>query len=86
MTTTISRPPLSGRLASNKVIAVLRAAHVSALAPVCEVLVDEGILGLEPILSTGMPTRLMLVLAPSSLSQTPNVPSNAARSSWSRRP
>jgi len=47
--TTISRPPLSERLSSSKVIAVLRASHVSALAPVCDVLVEEGILSLELI-------------------------------------
>ena len=52
MTTTISRPPLSDRLTSSKVIAVLRASHVSALAPVCDVLVEEGILGLELTLTT----------------------------------
>jgi 2-dehydro-3-deoxyphosphogluconate aldolase/(4S)-4-hydroxy-2-oxoglutarate aldolase len=52
VTTTISRPRLSGRLTSSKVIAVLRAAHVSALAPVCDVLVEEGILGLELTLTT----------------------------------
>jgi 2-dehydro-3-deoxyphosphogluconate aldolase / (4S)-4-hydroxy-2-oxoglutarate aldolase len=44
MTAKISRPPLSDRLSSSKVIAVLRASHVSALAPVCDVLVEEGIL------------------------------------------
>ena len=47
MTATISRPPLSDRLASTKVIAVLRASHASALAAVCDVLVEEGILSLE---------------------------------------
>jgi 2-dehydro-3-deoxyphosphogluconate aldolase / (4S)-4-hydroxy-2-oxoglutarate aldolase len=47
MIATISRPPLSDRLISSKVIAVLRASHVSALVPVCEVLVNEGILSLE---------------------------------------
>jgi 2-dehydro-3-deoxyphosphogluconate aldolase/(4S)-4-hydroxy-2-oxoglutarate aldolase len=52
MTATISRPPLSGRLATSKVIAVLRASHVSALAPVCDVLVEEGILSLELTLTT----------------------------------
>ena len=52
MTTTISRPPVSHRLISSKVIAVLRASHVSALAPVCDVLVDEGILSLELTLTT----------------------------------
>jgi 2-dehydro-3-deoxyphosphogluconate aldolase / (4S)-4-hydroxy-2-oxoglutarate aldolase len=52
VTTTISRPPLSGRLTSSKVIAVLRASHVSALAPVCDVLVEEGILSLELTLTT----------------------------------
>ena len=52
MTATISRPPLSDRLASSKVIAVLRAPHVAALAPVCDVLVEEGILGIELTLTT----------------------------------
>ena len=52
MTTTISRPPVSDRLVSSKVIAVLRASHVSALAPVCDVLVEEGILSLELTLTT----------------------------------
>jgi 2-dehydro-3-deoxyphosphogluconate aldolase / (4S)-4-hydroxy-2-oxoglutarate aldolase len=47
MIATISRPPLSDRLISSKVIAVLRASHVSTLVPVCEVLVNEGILSLE---------------------------------------
>jgi 2-dehydro-3-deoxyphosphogluconate aldolase/(4S)-4-hydroxy-2-oxoglutarate aldolase len=48
----ITRPPISDRLASSKVIAVLRASHVSALAPVCDVLVEEGILSLELTLTT----------------------------------
>ena len=52
MIATISRPPLSDRLVSSKVIAVLRASHVSALVPVCEVLVNEGILSLELTLTT----------------------------------
>jgi 2-dehydro-3-deoxyphosphogluconate aldolase/(4S)-4-hydroxy-2-oxoglutarate aldolase len=52
MTATISRPPLSERLMSSKVIAVLRASHVSALSPVCDVLVEEGILSLELTLTT----------------------------------
>ena len=52
MIATISRPPLSDRLASGKVIAVLRASHVSALTPVCDVLVEEGILSLELTLTT----------------------------------
>lgn len=52
MTPMISRPPLSERLTSSKVIAVLRASHVSALAPVCDVLVEEGILSLELTLTT----------------------------------
>jgi 2-dehydro-3-deoxyphosphogluconate aldolase / (4S)-4-hydroxy-2-oxoglutarate aldolase len=52
MTAMITRPPLSDRLTSSKVIAVLRAAHVSALAPVCDVLVEEGILSLELTLTT----------------------------------
>jgi len=49
---TISRPPLSDRLTTSKVIAVLRASHVSALAPVCDVLAEEGILSLELTLTT----------------------------------
>jgi len=49
---TISRPPLSERLTNSKVIAVLRASHVSALSPVCDVLVEEGILSLELTLTT----------------------------------
>jgi 2-dehydro-3-deoxyphosphogluconate aldolase/(4S)-4-hydroxy-2-oxoglutarate aldolase len=48
----LSRPPLSGRLIRSRVIAVLRAPHVSALAPVCDVLVEEGILSLELTLTT----------------------------------
>jgi 2-dehydro-3-deoxyphosphogluconate aldolase/(4S)-4-hydroxy-2-oxoglutarate aldolase len=52
MTAMISRPPLSERLTSSKVIAVLRAPHVAALAPVCDVLVEEGILSLELTLTT----------------------------------
>lgn len=52
MTAMINRPPLSGRLASSKVIAVLRASHVSALPSVCDVLVEEGILSLELTLTT----------------------------------
>src|SRR5215212_7273224 len=52
MTAMINRPPLSGRLASSKVIAVLRASHVSALTRVCDVLVEEGILSLELTLTT----------------------------------
>jgi len=52
MTTTLSRPPLSDRLVSSKVIAVLRAPQVSAVAPVCDVLAEEGILSLELTLTT----------------------------------
>jgi 2-dehydro-3-deoxyphosphogluconate aldolase / (4S)-4-hydroxy-2-oxoglutarate aldolase len=52
MTATISRPPLSDRLTTGKVIAVLRAPDVSALARVCDVLVEEGILSLELTLTT----------------------------------
>ena len=52
MTATISRPPVSDRLVSSKVIAVLRASHVSALVPVCDVFVEEGILSLELTLTT----------------------------------
>ena len=52
MTGNISRVPLSDRLTSSRVIAVLRAGHASALAPVCDVLVEEGILSLELTLTT----------------------------------
>jgi 2-dehydro-3-deoxyphosphogluconate aldolase / (4S)-4-hydroxy-2-oxoglutarate aldolase len=52
VTATIRRPPLSDRLTNSKVIAVLRASHVSALTPVCDVLVEEGILSLELTLTT----------------------------------
>lgn len=52
MTPMINRPSLGERLTSSKVIAVLRASHVSALAPVCDVLVEEGILSLELTLTT----------------------------------
>jgi len=52
MIATIRRPPLSDRLSNSKVIAVLRASHVSALGPVCDVLVEEGILSLELTLTT----------------------------------
>lgn len=52
MTARISRPPLSGRLTRSKVIAVLRASHVSTLPRVCDVLVEEGILSLELTLTT----------------------------------
>jgi 2-dehydro-3-deoxyphosphogluconate aldolase/(4S)-4-hydroxy-2-oxoglutarate aldolase len=52
MTATISRPPLSDRLTTSKVIAVLRASHVSVLGPVCDVLVEEGIVSLELTLTT----------------------------------
>lgn len=52
MNAAINRPPLSDRLSSSKVIAVMRAPHVSALTPVCDVLVEEGILSLELTLTT----------------------------------
>jgi 2-dehydro-3-deoxyphosphogluconate aldolase / (4S)-4-hydroxy-2-oxoglutarate aldolase len=52
MTATVNRPLLSERLAGSKVIAVLRTSQVSALAPVCDVLVEEGILSLELTLTT----------------------------------
>jgi 2-dehydro-3-deoxyphosphogluconate aldolase / (4S)-4-hydroxy-2-oxoglutarate aldolase len=52
MTATVNRPLLSERLASSKVIAVLRTSQVSAIAPVCDVLVEEGILSLELTLTT----------------------------------
>jgi 2-dehydro-3-deoxyphosphogluconate aldolase / (4S)-4-hydroxy-2-oxoglutarate aldolase len=50
--TAIGRPPLGDRLTTGRVIAVLRASRVSALAPVCDVLVEEGILSLELTLTT----------------------------------
>ena len=52
MTTTISRPPPGDRLTTRRVIAVLRASRVSVLGPVCDVLVEEGILSLELTLTT----------------------------------
>jgi 2-dehydro-3-deoxyphosphogluconate aldolase / (4S)-4-hydroxy-2-oxoglutarate aldolase len=52
MTATVNRPLLSQRLAGSKVIAVLRTSQVPALAPVCDVLVEEGILSLELTLTT----------------------------------
>jgi 2-dehydro-3-deoxyphosphogluconate aldolase / (4S)-4-hydroxy-2-oxoglutarate aldolase len=52
MTATNGRTPLSDRLTSSRVIAVLRAGHASALAPVCDVLVEEGMLSLELTLTT----------------------------------
>ena len=52
MTATVNRPLLSERLASSKVIAVLRTSQVSGFAPVCDVLVEEGILSLELTLTT----------------------------------
>jgi len=52
MTATVNRPLLSERLASSKVIAVVRTSQVSGLAPVCDVLVEEGILSLELTLTT----------------------------------
>lgn len=52
MTATVNRPLLSQRLVGSKVIAVIRASQVSALAPVCDVLVEEGILSLELTLTT----------------------------------
>ena len=59
--TTMRRPPLGDRLTTGRVIAVLRASHVSALAPVCDVLAEEGILSLELTLTTpdllGLPIR-----------------------------
>ena len=51
MTTTIRRPPLGERL-TTEVIAVPARRSVSALAPVCDVLVEEGILSLELTLTT----------------------------------
>jgi 2-dehydro-3-deoxyphosphogluconate aldolase/(4S)-4-hydroxy-2-oxoglutarate aldolase len=46
------RPPVSQRLRTGAVIAVLRAASVAKLHPVCDVLVEEGILSLEFTLTT----------------------------------
>jgi 2-dehydro-3-deoxyphosphogluconate aldolase / (4S)-4-hydroxy-2-oxoglutarate aldolase len=48
----INRVPLGDRLTSTRVIAVLRAPNVTALAPVCDVLVEEGIVSLELTLTT----------------------------------
>jgi 2-dehydro-3-deoxyphosphogluconate aldolase/(4S)-4-hydroxy-2-oxoglutarate aldolase len=52
MTTMINRVPLGDRLTSTRVIAVLRAPNVTALTPVCDVLVEEGIVSLELTLTT----------------------------------
>jgi 2-dehydro-3-deoxyphosphogluconate aldolase/(4S)-4-hydroxy-2-oxoglutarate aldolase len=50
--TTPLRSPVSERLRTGAVIAVLRAASVAQLYPVCDVLVEEGILSLEFTLTT----------------------------------
>ncbi|MBD8583558.1 bifunctional 4-hydroxy-2-oxoglutarate aldolase/2-dehydro-3-deoxy-phosphogluconate aldolase [Frigoribacterium sp. CFBP 13729] len=47
-----ARTPFSRRLGESKVIAVLRAPHVDVLAPVCDVLIDEGIPSVELTLTT----------------------------------
>jgi 2-dehydro-3-deoxyphosphogluconate aldolase / (4S)-4-hydroxy-2-oxoglutarate aldolase len=52
MTAMVSRPPVSDRLISSKVIAVLRASDASRLTRVCDVLVEEGIVSLELTLTT----------------------------------
>lgn len=52
MKATLARIPVSDRLRASKVIAVLRAPHVSTLTRVCDVLVEEGILSLELTLTT----------------------------------
>ena len=52
MTTTRFRAPVSERLRACRLIAVFRAPSVSALTPVCDVLVEEGILSLELTLTT----------------------------------
>jgi 2-dehydro-3-deoxyphosphogluconate aldolase / (4S)-4-hydroxy-2-oxoglutarate aldolase len=52
MTATNGRTPLSDRLRTSRIIAVLRAPQASALAPVCDVLVEEGIVSLELTLTT----------------------------------
>lgn len=48
----VTAAPVSERLEAGRVIAVLRAPHVSALTPVCDVLVEEGIPSLELTLTT----------------------------------
>jgi 2-dehydro-3-deoxyphosphogluconate aldolase/(4S)-4-hydroxy-2-oxoglutarate aldolase len=52
MITAISRPPLGERLTRSKVIAVIRASQITTVTPVCDVLVEEGILSLELTLTT----------------------------------
>lgn len=52
MTADVTRPPLSQRLRTSRVIAVLRAPHVSALMSVCDILVEERIRSLELTLTT----------------------------------
>jgi len=52
MTSEPGRLALSRRLRSTRIIAVLRAASVEQLYPVCDVLVEEGILSLEFTLTT----------------------------------
>jgi 2-dehydro-3-deoxyphosphogluconate aldolase/(4S)-4-hydroxy-2-oxoglutarate aldolase len=52
VSTAISRPPLGECLIRGRLIAVLRASHISAIAPVCDVLVEEGIVNLELTLTT----------------------------------
>ena len=52
MTTTTFRAPVGERLRAYRLIAVFRAPSVSALTPVCDVLVEEGILSLELTLTT----------------------------------
>lgn len=50
---------VSRRLADSRVVAVLRASHVDDFLPVCDVLVEEGILSLEFTLTTpDLPPRL----------------------------
>ena len=52
MRATPTAPPVSERLRAGRVIAVLRAPHVDALTPVCDILVEEGIPSLELTLTT----------------------------------
>ena len=52
MRATLTAPPVSERLRAGRVIAVLRAPHVDALTPVCDVLVEQGIPSLELTLTT----------------------------------
>jgi 2-dehydro-3-deoxyphosphogluconate aldolase/(4S)-4-hydroxy-2-oxoglutarate aldolase len=48
----VAGAPVSDRLRQSRVVAVLRARQVADLIPVCDILVQEGILGLELTLTT----------------------------------